>query len=180
MAELKIEMLGAPVLRQEAVEVGEIDAGLRTLIDDMFQTMYAAEGIGLAAPQVGVGKRVMVVDVSDDAHPPLALINPRLVEKSSATEKAEEGCLSIPGVSALVERPTRVVVEALDRSGGKVRIEADGLFGRCIQHEIDHLDGVLFIDRLSALKRSMLLKKYRSIQSEEQAERDAPRRRRSG
>jgi peptide deformylase len=180
MAELKIEMLGAPVLRQEAAEVGEIDADLRTLIDDMFRTMYAAEGIGLAAPQVGVGKRVMVVDVNDDAHPPLALINPRLVEKSSATEKGEEGCLSIPGVSALVERPTRVVVEALDGSGGRVRIEADGLFGRCIQHEIDHLDGVLFIDRLSALKRSMLLKKYRSIQSEEQAERDAPSRRRSG
>lgn len=167
MKELDIEMLGSPVLRQKAEEIDTIDDDLQTLIENMFHTMYQAEGIGLAGNQVGVARRICVVDVKDDKHPPMALINPRIVERGRQKEKAEEGCLSIPGVSALVERPSTVVVEALDADGSEVRLEADELFARCLQHEIDHLDGVLFIDHLSALKRSMLLKKYRSLAAED-------------
>jgi peptide deformylase len=168
MPELNIELLGSPVLRHRASEVEEIDDDLRALVADMFETMYAAEGIGLAGPQVGVARRVLVVDIHDDAHPRFALINPTIVEIGGEAEKAEEGCLSIPGVSALVERPARVVVEGLDPDGRPVRIDTDGLLARCLQHEIDHLNGVLFIDRLSALKRSMLLQKYRQLQADEQ------------
>ncbi|HUE97284.1 MAG TPA: peptide deformylase [Longimicrobiaceae bacterium] len=164
---MKIEMLGSPVLRQKAAEVTQIDDGLRTLVADMFETMYAAEGIGLAGPQVAVPKRVIVVDVKAEATTRVALVNPRVVERSKAQEKEEEGCLSIPGVSAHVERSIEVVVEALDEEGHPVRIEADGLLARCLQHEIDHLDGILFIDRLPALKRSMVVKKYRAQLAEE-------------
>lgn len=166
MPVLKIELLGSSVLRKPAAEVGEIDDGLRTLIGDMFETMYRAEGIGLAGPQIGVSRRVIVVDVPEGGREPFALVNPRVVERGSEREKGEEGCLSIPGVSALVERVNRVVVEGLDDTGHPVRIEADGLLGRCLLHEIDHLDGVLFIDHLSPLKRNMLLKKWRSLQAE--------------
>jgi len=161
MPRLKIEMLGAEVLRTPAAEIVEVDDDLRRLIDDMFETMYEAEGVGLAGPQVGVSRRVIVVDVHDDEVKPFALINPRVVEASAATEKGEEGCLSIPGLSALVERPERVAVEGLDRDGNPVRVEGDGLLARCLQHEIDHLDGVLFIDRVSPLKRKMLLQKWK-------------------
>ncbi|HEX2094338.1 MAG TPA: peptide deformylase [Longimicrobiaceae bacterium] len=161
MSLLKIELLGSEVLRQRACEVEEVDDELRRLIDDMFETMYKAEGVGLAAPQVGVSRRVIVVDVHDEEVEPFALINPRVVEASREAEKAEEGCLSIPGISAAVERPARVVVEGLDRDGKPVRVEGDGLLGRCLQHEIDHLDGVLFIDRVSPLKRKMLLQKWK-------------------
>ncbi len=161
MPRLKIEMLGAEVLRTPASEVVEVDDDLRRLIDDMFETMYEAEGVGLAGPQVGVSRRVIVVDVHDDEAKPFALINPRVVEASAATEKGEEGCLSIPGLSAVVERPERVAVEGLDRDGNPVRVEGDGLLGRCLQHEIDHLDGILFIDRVSPLKRKMLLQKWK-------------------
>lgn len=170
MAELKIEMLGSPVLRQKAQEVTEIDDDLRGLIADMFETMYKAEGIGLAGPQVAVSRRVIVVDVKSEDGKRYALINPRVVEQGRELEKEEEGCLSIPGVSAHVERPATVVVEALDEHGRPVRIEASDMLARCLQHEIDHLDGVLFIDRLAALKRSMLLKKYRALAAEEAAE----------
>jgi peptide deformylase len=170
MAELKIEMLGSPVLRRKADEIGEIDDDLRRLIADMFETMYAAEGIGLAGPQVGVSRRVVVIDLKDDQQSRMALINPRVVELAGEPEKEEEGCLSIPGVSALVSRRPAVVVEALDEQGRPLRIEADGLLGRCLQHEIDHLDGVLFIDHLSALKRSMVVKKYRQLLADEEEE----------
>jgi peptide deformylase len=169
MAVLKIETLGAEVLRRPAKEIPEIGDDLRLLIDDMFDTMYDAEGIGLAGPQVGVPKRVIVVDVRGEGTSPFALVNPRVVESSADKEKAEEGCLSIPGVSAAVERPARVIVEGLDANGHPVRLEADGLLARCLQHEIDHLDGVLFIDRISPLKRRMLLQKYRRLASEEGA-----------
>lgn len=161
MPRLKIEMLGAEVLRTPASEIVEVDDDLRRLIDDMFETMYEAEGVGLAGPQVGVSRRVIVVDVHDDEAKPFALINPRVVEASAATEKGEEGCLSIPGLSAVVERPERVAVEGLDRDGNPVRVEGDGLLARCLQHEIDHLDGILFIDRVSPLKRKMLLQKWK-------------------
>lgn len=166
MAVRKIELLGAPVLRERAREVQEIDEELRLLIADMFETMYDAEGVGLAAPQVGVGKRVLVIDVREEGQERFALVNPQLTEASKQREKGEEGCLSIPGVSAGVERPARVVVEGLNEDGRPVRVEADGLLARALQHEIDHLDGVLFIDRLAPLQRSMLLKKYRKEQAE--------------
>jgi peptide deformylase len=167
MAAMKIEKLGSEVLRRPAEEVAEIDEKLRLLIQDMFETMYEAEGIGLAGPQVGISRRVCVVDLADGEHPPMALINPRIVESGSVKEKGEEGCLSIPGITGLVNRPAEVVVEALDGEGRPVRIEADGLLARCLQHEIDHLDGILFMDRISPLKRDMLLKRYRSLSQEE-------------
>jgi peptide deformylase len=168
MALLTIEMLGAEVLRRRAAEVVEIDEDLRVLVEDMFETMYAAEGIGLAGPQVGVSRRVLVVDVHQESVEPFALINPCVIESSRETDKADEGCLSIPGVAASVERPTRVVVEGLNTDGACVHIEAEGLLARCLQHEVDHLDGVLFIDRISPLKRRMVLQKYK------RGERDNP------
>ena len=161
MPPLKIELLGAEVLRTPAAEVEEVDDELRRLIDDMFETMYEAEGVGLAGPQVGVSRRVIVVDVHDDGLKPFALINPRVVEASKETDKGEEGCLSIPGLSAAVERPAHVAVEGLDRDGNPLRVEGGGLLARCLQHEIDHLDGVLFIDRVSPLKRKMLIQKWK-------------------
>ncbi|HEU0077333.1 MAG TPA: peptide deformylase [Longimicrobiaceae bacterium] len=161
MSLLNIEMLGSEVLRIPAEEVAEVDDDLRRLIGDMFETMYRAEGVGLAAPQVGISRRVIVVDVHDDEVKPFALVNPRVVESSKETEKGEEGCLSIPGLSAAVERPAHVVVEGLDRDGNPLRVEGGGLLARCLQHEIDHLDGVLFIDRVGPLKRKMLLQKWK-------------------
>jgi len=161
MALLKLELLGSEVLRRRADEVEAVDDELRRLIDDMFETMYRSEGVGLAAPQVGISRRVIVVDVHDEEVKPFALVNPRIVEASPETEKAEEGCLSIPGISAAVERPARVAVEGLDRDGNPVRVEGGGLLGRCLQHEVDHLDGVLFIDRVSPLKRKMLLARWK-------------------
>ena len=161
MAVLKIELLGAPVLRERAAEVEAVDDGVRRLVRDMFDTMYAANGQGLAAPQVGVSRRIIVVDVPGSDAPAYALINPRIVERSTETARGEEGCLSIPGVSDVVERPARVVVEALDLEGAPVRIDAAGDLARCLQHEIDHLDGILYIDHLSPLKRKLLLARYR-------------------
>jgi peptide deformylase len=163
MAKLKIELLGSEVLRRRAAEIDAPDEALDRLIDDMFETMYHAEGIGLAGPQVGVSRRVIVVHVRDDGGEPFALLNPVVVEQGTALEKEEEGCLSIPGVGGVVTRPAEIVVEGLDRAGNPVRMEAAGMLARCIQHEIDHLDGVLFIDRLSPLKRAMVLKKWRKL-----------------
>ncbi|HEU0054963.1 MAG TPA: peptide deformylase [Longimicrobium sp.] len=165
MSLLKIEQLGAEVLRRRADEVPGADPALDKLIDDMFETMYDARGIGLAAPQIGISSRVIVVDVNDPETPPFALLNPRIVESSAEKEKGEEGCLSIPGISAPVERPARVVVEGLDRAGQPVRIEAEALLARCLQHEIDHLEGVLFIDRVGPLKRNMLLRRWKKLAS---------------
>lgn len=164
MALREIELLGSDVLRTPGEEVAEIDDEVRALIDDMFETMRTAEGIGLAAPQVGVSRRVLVVDLHDEETPPLALVNPRVVESSRQRERAEEGCLSVPGVVAVVERPSSVTVEALDRDGAPVRIEAEDLLARCLLHEVDHLDGVLFLDRVGALKRDMLVRKWRKLQ----------------
>ncbi len=163
MAILPIETLGAGVLRRPADPVAEPDAELDRLIDDMFETMYDARGIGLAAPQVGVSRRVIVVDVHEDGTEPMAILNPMVVEQGTATEKQEEGCLSIPGVGGVVERPATCVVEGMDRAGNPVRVQADGMLARCLLHEVDHLDGVLFIDRLSPIKRTMLLRKYRKL-----------------
>lgn len=170
MAILPIELLGSPVLREEAAEVTVFDEDLRGLVRDMFATMYHAEGVGLAGPQVGISRRVLVIDARYEDDPGagrLALVNPRIVEASRATERGTEGCLSIPGVDDLVERAMQVVVEAVDPEGKPLRIEAEGFMARVLQHEIDHLDGVLFIDRLSPLKRQLLLKRYRKLQEEE-------------
>lgn len=163
MAVLDIEIMGARVLREKASPVDVVTDEIRLLIRDMFDTMYDADGIGLAAPQVGLSQRILVVDVADEeeerhVH---ALVNPVVVEASRETGKETEGCLSIPGLEETVTRPLRVVVEALSPDGEPVRIEADGLLARALQHEVDHLDGVLFIDRLSSLKRGILLRKWR-------------------
>ncbi len=167
-----IVLLGDPVLREPGREVETFDEELRTLVDEMFATMVAAEGAGLAAPQVGVSLRVLVADVrqSEGEHARAALVNPRVVESGAERDKEPEGCLSIPGVREVVERPWSVVVEGVDPTGEPVRIEAEGLWARVLQHEIDHLNGVLFIDHLSPLKRRMLLKRYRKLRSEEDAD----------
>ncbi|HEX7118059.1 MAG TPA: peptide deformylase [Longimicrobiales bacterium] len=165
MAVREIRILGDPVLRARAEPVPAVDDDVRRLIDDMMETMYAADGVGLAAPQIGIGKRVIVVDVREPEAPPFALINPVVVESSEERERGEEGCLSIPGLKEIVERPATVVVEGLDREGNPRRIEADGLLARALQHEVDHLDGVLFIDRVSPLKRQMLLKRWKKLRS---------------
>ena len=166
MALLDIEVLGAKVLREVAAPVEGVDDELRRLAQDMFDTMYHAEGIGLAGPQVGVSRRILVVDVTndDESRHVHALVNPLVVEVSREQDKASEGCLSIPGLEENVTRPVRVTVEALSLDGDPVRIEAEGLLARALQHEVDHLDGVLFIDRLSPLKRGILLRKWRKSQ----------------
>ena len=163
MALLDIEILGAKILREEAAPVEAVDDELRRLARDMFDTMYHAEGIGLAGPQVGVSRRILVVDVTndDESRHVHALVNPVIVEAGREQDRATEGCLSIPGLEEKVTRPVRVTVDALSLDGDPVRIEADGLFARALQHEVDHLDGVLFIDRLSPLKRGLLLRKWR-------------------
>jgi peptide deformylase len=165
----KVKVLGDPVLRKEAQEVVAYDEGLRSLVRDMFETMYHEEGIGLAAPQVGVSQRVIVLDLRREDHDdePIALVNPRLTWKSAETAKQTEGCLSIPGLEEIVERPAKVRIEARDPEGEPIEMEADDLLARALQHEVDHLDGILFIDRVSALKRRMLLKKWKKLEEEE-------------
>ncbi len=138
---------------------------MRQLIHDMFETMYAEEGIGLAAPQIGVSKRFFVMDVGEPGTQAQAIVNPVIVEQDGS-EKGEEGCLSLPGLIGEVERAAKIVVEGHDPEGNPLRIEASDLVARCIQHEIDHLDGVLFIDRLSPIKRKMLLSKWKKQRKE--------------
>ena len=159
----QLHLLGSPVLRQRAEPVGAVDDDVRRLVDDLFETMYAAKGVGLAANQVGIARRVAVVDVGSEIPEPLVLINPAIAERSEETGVTEEGCLSIPEIFADVERPVSVVVEALDRNGEPFRLETVGYQSRAIQHEIDHLDGVLFLDHLSAVKRGLLLSKWKRL-----------------
>jgi peptide deformylase len=163
MAMRELRLLGDPILRERARDVEDVDAAVRTLIADMFDTMYAEEGVGLAAPQIGVGLRVIVVDPHEPAVTPFALINPVIGARSDEFDRQEEGCLSIPGLSEMVERPASVTVDGLDRDGAPVRYEAGGLLARVLQHEIDHLDGILFIDRVSPLKRKLLLSKWQKV-----------------
>jgi len=168
-----IVLMGDPVLRERAAEVTEFDARLKQLVRDMFETMYHADGIGLAAPQIGLSTRVIVVDlrreqVEGDGDPErVALVNPRITWESKETDKQTEGCLSIPGLEEVVTRPVSVTVEGFDEEGNELTVEASELFARALQHEVDHIDGVLFVDRVSALKRKMLLKKWKKQQSEE-------------
>lgn len=158
MSILDIRVLGDPILRQSTDAVTEFGPTLQRFVDDLFETMYHARGIGLAAPQVGRTERIAVVDVDDD---PFVLVNPEIVDPSSRRERAEEGCLSIPDIYGDVERPATVTVRAVDRHGIPFEREASGLLARCIQHEIDHLDGKLFLDYLSVLKRTAALAKWK-------------------
>jgi len=150
-----------PVLKAKAQPVETVDAELRQMMDDMLETMYDAPGIGLAAPQIGVGKRVIVFDIAKDDEPkaPMAMANPELVRVSDEDAVYEEGCLSVPEHYAEVVRPARIRVRYLDREGVRQELEADGLLSTVIQHEMDHLEGILFIDHLSNLKRNMILRK---------------------
>ncbi len=150
-------------LRTVAQSVEQVDDPLRTVIDDMLETMYDAPGIGLAATQVNVHKRILVIDVSEEKNQPLTLINPMILERKGGQE-GEEGCLSVPGYYESVERADYVRVEALDRDGQQFELEAEGLLAVCIQHEMDHLDGKLFVDYLSKLKRSRIQKKFEKAQ----------------
>ncbi|MDF2499930.1 MAG: def1 [Anaerosporomusa subterranea] len=147
MAILDIRKAGDPVLKQKAAPVEKITKKIKELIESMTETMYVADGVGLAAPQIGVSQRIIVIDVGDGL---IGLVNPVIVEHEGL-ECATEGCLSIPGVFGDVERASRVTVEALDRNGKSVRIVADGLLARALQHEIDHLEGVLFIERSNTI-----------------------------
>ncbi len=140
---------GEEPLREDSRDVSEINDEIRILVKDMFETMYKSNGVGLAAPQVGVNLRVFIIDVGNQ---PLVFINPRIV-KSSGKECAEEGCLSFPGLREKVERAQRVTARATDLEGGEFEVQAEGLMARAIQHELDHLDGVLFVDRISKARR---------------------------
>jgi len=158
---LDIHVLGSPVLRQETTPVTVVTDEIRCLIDDMFETMYAARGIGLAAPQIGRPERLTVIDITrdHDSKQPMVFINPEIVASDGAI-RGEEGCLSIPEVFGEVQRSASVKVRALDRDGQPFEVEATELLARCLQHEIDHLHGRLFIDHLSLLKRKAALAKW--------------------
>jgi peptide deformylase len=155
---------GADALHAPASPVGELAADIQQLIDDMIQTMYAAPGIGLAAPQVGVPLRLFVCDISvgRNADDLMTFVNPEFVERDGM-QLEEEGCLSVPGFNATVVRPSRVVVKGLDRSGAEHQREGTGLLARAFQHEMDHLDGMLFVDRLRGIKRDLIVRRIRKL-----------------
>ncbi|MBY3415083.1 peptide deformylase [Rhizobium laguerreae] len=155
-------ILPDPVLRQLSKPIERVDSDLQRLADDMLETMYDAPGIGLAAIQIGVPRRMLVIDISREGEErqPQVFINPEILTSSDERSVYEEGCLSIPDYYAEVERPATVSVKYLDRNGKEQTVEADGLLATCLQHEIDHLDGVLFIDYISRLKREMVIKKF--------------------
>ena len=160
MALLPVLHYPDPRLRTRAKPVDAVDDDIRRLIDDLLETMYDAPGIGLAATQVNVHKRVLVVDVSENHDQPHAFVNP-VIEFAEGTQEREEGCLSVPGFYEPVERAEQIRVVALDRQGNPFTLEAEGLLAVCIQHECDHLDGKLFVDYLSSLKRQRIKKKLR-------------------
>jgi peptide deformylase len=155
-------ILPDPLLRQVSAPIERVDSDIRRLADDMLETMYDAPGIGLAAIQIGVPRRMLVIDVSREGEEktPLVFVNPQIVRSSDDRSVYEEGCLSIPDYYAEVERPASVTVSYLDREGKEQTVTADGLLATCLQHEIDHLNGVLFIDHISRLKRDMVIKKF--------------------
>ena len=154
-------------LRKKAAVVPAVDANIRKLVDDMLETMYQAKGVGLAATQVNVHQRIVVIDVSEEKDKPLCLINPEIIEKTG-DEESEEGCLSVPGFFEKVKRAERIKVKALDRNGKTIEFEADDLLAVCIQHELDHLEGKLFVDYLSSLKRQRIKKKLEKLHKQEQ------------
>ncbi len=148
-----------PRLRTIAKPVAEVDDSIRTLVDDMFETMYEANGIGLAASQIDVHLRVVVIDLQDEEHEPLVLINPEFELLTEEIDEMQEGCLSVPGIYEVVKRPEHIRLRALDRDGNPYEMEATGLLAVCIQHECDHLNGKLFVDHLSNLKRTRIRSK---------------------
>ena len=159
---LKVVKYGDPILTKRAEEVGEFDANLHKLVDDMFETMYGAPGVGLAAPQVGILKRLFVMDCSSgkDKKQKVTLINP-VIETEEGEQVGDEGCLSFPGLFLEVKRPQRVVVRAQDIDGSEIRLDVMDLEARCVSHETDHLDGELFINYLSPLKRDLTKRKIK-------------------
>jgi peptide deformylase len=165
MAVLEIQKFPAPILKKKADPVSVFDEDLQKLIDDMIETMYAAPGVGLAAPQVGVSQRLAVIDISskDEKYPLIVLINP-CIERTDGEIEFEEGCLSIPEYTAKIKRSERLIVRAHDRDGREVEIDAGGLLAIALQHEIDHLDGLLLIDRISPIKREFFKKRFKKAQ----------------
>ncbi|MGZ8215920.1 peptide deformylase [Methylomagnum sp.] len=150
-------------LRKKAVALETVDESIKRLVSDMLETMYAAPGIGLAANQVNVQKRIIVIDVTEEKNSPLCLINPEIIDKQG-TEEMDEGCLSVPGIFEKISRAEKIRVRALDREGNPFELEADSILAVCIQHEMDHLEGKLFVDYLSPLKRQMVRKKLKKEQ----------------
>ncbi|MEZ5647786.1 MAG: peptide deformylase [Alphaproteobacteria bacterium] len=150
-----------PRLKVKAAPVITVDDSVRLLMDDMLETMYRAPGIGLAAPQIGISQRVIVIDLAETEHQrqPLRMVNPEIIAVSEESQVFEEGCLSLPDQYAEVERPAKIRVRYLDYAGASQELEAEGLLATCILHEIDHLDGVLFVDRISSLRRSIIIRK---------------------
>ena len=161
MAIKKILSIPDPILREKSIPVKKVDKDIKNLMDDMIETMYNAPGIGLAAIQIGIPKRVIVMDISKDKDKknPMFFINPKIIWKSKVLSTYEEGCLSIPNQFAEVQRPDKCHFKYLDYNGNEKEIKAEGLLSTCIQHEIDHLDGILFIDYLSKLKKDIIIKK---------------------
>ncbi|CAH0993005.1 Peptide deformylase [Sinobacterium norvegicum] len=159
MAILNILEFPDPRLRTIAQDVDIVDDSVRNIIDDMFETMYDAPGIGLAATQVDIHRRIVVIDISEEKDDPLVLINPSYEILDNTNHEYDEGCLSVPGFYETVERPVSIRLNALDRNGDAYELETDGLLAVCIQHELDHLDGTLFVDHISKLKRNRIRKK---------------------
>ena len=159
MSLLKIQKYGNPILRQKCEPVKKVNNEIRKLIDDMLETMYKNNGVGLAAPQVGVKKRIIVIDVGNG---PLALVNPKIT-KRKGEDILEEGCLSLPGILVKIKRATKINIEGLNREGKRISIEATYLAARALQHEIDHLNGILIIDKINFFKRQKLKKKLEKI-----------------
>jgi peptide deformylase len=159
-----------PVLKAKAKPVDRVDDGVRALMNDMLESMYASQGVGLAANQIGILQRVLVMDVApkDEAPQPMKMANPEIIAKSEETAVNQEGCLSLPDFYADIERPARVTVRYLDENNEQKTLDADGWLAVCVQHEIDHLDGVLFVDHLSALKRGMILRKMQKLKRSQQ------------
>lgn len=162
------------VLRERAEEIEEITEEIEMLAHDMLETMYANKGIGLAANQVGILSRIIVIDLQEDEdeeeiYNPMIFINPEIIWSSEEQEERDEGCLSLTKMSGTVKRPSKIKVSYLDIDGEKQSIETDGLLATCLQHEIDHLNGIMFIDRMSKLKRDIILKKYKKFQEEEKS-----------
>ncbi len=162
MAIRPILKLPDPILRKKAKPIERVDADLRRLVDDMLATMYDAPGIGLAAPQIGILRRLIVMDPAKDEAPkiPVIMVNPEILERSEELRVHDEGCLSIPDFTAEIERPAKTRVSFLDRAGKRQEIELEGIWSTLVQHEIDHLNGVLFIDYISRLKRDRIVKKF--------------------
>ena len=157
-----------PILRKKSESLYQVTNDTRKLLDDMLETMYTAPGIGLAAVQIGIPKRVIVIDISkkEEKKNPIFLINPEIIFQSKETSIYEEGCLSLPGYFAEIERPAKCKIKYINYNGKKAELEAEGLLSTCIQHEIDHLNGILFIDYLSKLKKDMIIKKLKKQKKE--------------